>query len=144
MRQRPPVSTRTDTLFPYTTLFRSGEAAAAQQVVQRLDAVLHVHDRVDQVGVAQGVDRHLRVVGAVFGQQDGADRAHVVVPLLLAGSRVAGRVKWKVAPLPGSDSAQTRPSWRVMTRLTLARRSEEGRVGKECVSTCRSRWSPNL
>src|SRR3546814_14419482 len=23
------------------------------------------------------------------------------------------------------------------------RRSEESRVGKECVSTCRSRWSPN-
>src|SRR3546814_18694606 len=23
------------------------------------------------------------------------------------------------------------------------RRSEERRVGKECVSTCRSRWSPN-
>src|SRR3546814_19643803 len=23
------------------------------------------------------------------------------------------------------------------------RRSEEGRVGKECVSTCRSRWSTN-
>src|SRR3546814_19036781 len=25
---------------------------------------------------------------------------------------------------------------------TLAPRSEERRVGKECVSTCRSRWSP--
>src|SRR3546814_18459225 len=25
----------------------------------------------------------------------------------------------------------------------LASRSEERRVGKECVSTCRSRWSPN-
>src|SRR3546814_16596337 len=25
-----------------------------------------------------------------------------------------------------------------------APRSEERRVGKECVSTCRSRWSPNL
>src|SRR3546814_2130292 len=25
---------------------------------------------------------------------------------------------------------------------TQARRSEERRVGKECVSTCRSRWSP--
>ena len=24
----------------------------------------------------------------------------------------------------------------------LASRSEERRVGKECVSTCRSRWSP--
>src|SRR3546814_15557475 len=26
--------------------------------------------------------------------------------------------------------------------LSLLRRSEERRVGKECVSTCRSRWSP--
>src|SRR3546814_12740371 len=26
----------------------------------------------------------------------------------------------------------------------LIRRSEERRVGQECVSTCRSRWSPNL
>src|SRR3546814_1284491 len=27
-------------------------------------------------------------------------------------------------------------------RLRRERRSEERRVGKECVSTCRSRWSP--
>src|SRR3546814_1257863 len=26
--------------------------------------------------------------------------------------------------------------------ITAAQRSEERRVGKECVSTCRSRWSP--
>src|SRR3546814_11354014 len=26
---------------------------------------------------------------------------------------------------------------------SLAERSEERRVGKECVSTCRSRWSPS-
>src|SRR3546814_4623694 len=26
--------------------------------------------------------------------------------------------------------------------LVIIRRSEERRVGKECVSTCRSRWSP--
>src|SRR3546814_4538339 len=30
-----------------------------------------------------------------------------------------------------------RPAWREATV-----RSEERRVGKECVSTCRSRWSP--
>src|SRR3546814_3157607 len=29
MIRRPPRSTRTDTLFPYTTLFRSGHAAGA-------------------------------------------------------------------------------------------------------------------
>src|SRR3546814_15900422 len=27
-------------------------------------------------------------------------------------------------------------------RVLLGQRSEERRVGKECVSTCRSRWSP--
>src|SRR3546814_1365086 len=31
MRRRPPVSTRTDTLFPYTTLFRSEQAAGQQK-----------------------------------------------------------------------------------------------------------------
>src|SRR3546814_15680689 len=66
--RRPPRSTRTDTLFPYTTLFRSS-------------------------------DRHL-------------GRHH-----RLCGCRLCG---------------DGRP----------ADRSEERRVGKECVSTCRSRWSP--
>src|SRR3546814_14795517 len=32
-----------------------------------------------------------------------------------------------------------RPLWLVMQRWLM--RSEERRVGKECVSTCRSRWS---
>src|SRR3546814_15583695 len=31
----------------------------------------------------------------------------------------------------------------VKSFLYLAGRSEERRVGKECVSTCRSRWSPD-
>ena len=30
----------------------------------------------------------------------------------------------------------------MMSQLTGHGRSEERRVGKECVSTCRSRWSP--
>src|SRR3546814_6507253 len=30
------------------------------------------------------------------------------------------------------------PKW----RHSISGRSEESRVGKECVSTCRSRWSP--
>src|SRR3546814_11148480 len=37
MIRRPPRSTRTDTLFPYTTLFRSREYAVASRVVQRHD-----------------------------------------------------------------------------------------------------------
>src|SRR3546814_5760359 len=33
-------------------------------------------------------------------------------------------------------------SIRVIAQRFCRRRSEERRVGKECVSTCRSRWSP--
>src|SRR3546814_2352279 len=35
-----------------------------------------------------------------------------------------------------------RPAHSFVT-LVRKKRSEERRVGKECVSTCRSRWSPN-
>src|SRR3546814_10939427 len=37
MIRRPPRSTRTDTLFPYTTLFRSGDAGKRQGQPRRLD-----------------------------------------------------------------------------------------------------------
>src|SRR3546814_10618920 len=38
MIRRPPRSTRTDTLFPYTTLFRSGHGKAQQLLHQAQDA----------------------------------------------------------------------------------------------------------
>src|SRR3546814_12518106 len=38
MRPPPPRSTRTDTLFPYTTLFRSGKAAGKPGIGQHDDA----------------------------------------------------------------------------------------------------------
>src|SRR3546814_8215733 len=45
-----------------------------------------------------------------------------------------------MAGLPGIEPSFTQPiEMRVSEVLT---RSEERRVGKECVSTCRSRWSP--
>src|SRR3546814_10294069 len=34
MKRRPPKATRTDTLFPYTTLFRSASAAPAKAPVE--------------------------------------------------------------------------------------------------------------
>src|SRR3546814_2110285 len=43
MLRRPPSSTRTDTLFPYTTLFRSGGGEVhAGQAVARGQGALHV------------------------------------------------------------------------------------------------------
>src|SRR3546814_2086476 len=45
---------------------------------------------------------------------------------------------------PGSSQIEIErgPSARVMPCWRSQSRSEERRVGKECVSTCRSRWSP--
>src|SRR3546814_15929774 len=39
MRRRPPRSTRTDTLFPYTTLFRSMVGKHPRQVGQRMEGM---------------------------------------------------------------------------------------------------------
>src|SRR3546814_2830658 len=39
-------------------------------------------------------------------------------------------------------NAATRRRERYFARGSMPMRSEERRVGKECVSTCRSRWSP--
>src|SRR3546814_6540114 len=43
---------------------------------------------------------------------------------------------------PRSRPLSRRASPCLMPRVSYGRRSEERRVGKECVSTCRSRWSP--
>src|SRR3546814_9044830 len=40
MIRRPPSSTRTDTLFPYTTLFRSDRAGRCKPAARRLDGRL--------------------------------------------------------------------------------------------------------
>src|SRR3546814_15830391 len=70
MIRRPPRSTRTDTLVPYTTLFRSleplfefGFLAARREHRARIDAFdLLVHDRAEQfvLGSEACVQRRLR------------------------------------------------------------------------------------
>src|SRR3546814_1862390 len=51
-------------------------------------------------------------------------------------------------PVPGPNPAVARdslirvPSSEAALVVKVRPRSEERRVGKECVSTCRSRWSP--
>src|SRR3546814_14473958 len=66
MIRRPPRSTRTDTLFPYTTLFRSGQQALAELghllAVLQHDGVLA--DQVDAAAVAVQVDADARPVEA--------------------------------------------------------------------------------
>src|SRR3546814_20413817 len=112
MIRRPPRSTRTDTLFPYTTLFRS--------VTQRAGA--------------EGRDlarapRRCRRRGA-----DGPRRARTGVP----SEHGAGEAQ----RLRGADGGGEDAFAGTDQPCVDVGRSEERRVGKECVSTCRYRWSP--
>src|SRR3546814_10290390 len=64
MIRRPPRSTRTDTLFPYTTLFRSRHPKAAKQAVAVLEVELALEAHVGgAVREGVGVDRLLRGSG---------------------------------------------------------------------------------
>src|SRR3546814_7156430 len=42
-----------------------------------------------------------------------------------------------------ASTSPTESTIRLYSSPSCSARSEERRVGKECVSTCRSRWSPN-
>src|SRR3546814_13011379 len=102
MIRRPPRSTRTDTLFPYTTLFRSPDD--------------------------DWMNRFMR-----FAEDASSERLHELFARILAGEVVR----------PGSFGAATLRAVSELDQSIANDRSEERRVGKECVSTCRSRWSPD-
>src|SRR3546814_985052 len=61
----------------------------------------------------------------------------------LEGARVAGGGAGEQQDrVAGRDRAALEGALLVGEAALVLRRSEERRVGKECVSTCRSRWSP--
>src|SRR3546814_4843028 len=69
MIRRPPRSTRTDTLFPYTTLFRSARHAADVSETEVAE------DGGRQDDVAGGVPEHVPLAGhGRIDQQDAGDR----------------------------------------------------------------------
>src|SRR3546814_16333761 len=115
MIRRPPRSTRTDTLFPYTTLFRSlHHLTVHRQALAGPDA--HevsfgdlADDNLDLASVAQDVG------GLRLQVEQALDRL--------------GRAGLHDARQPLGEEV-----------IGGDHRSEERRVGKECVSTCRYRW----
>src|SRR3546814_17166620 len=109
MRRLPPRSTRTDTLFPYPTLFRStGEGAR----------------RADEGARAQ------RSAPLIL-RSDFFEALASLAPSSVAPRHLLPQAGEGLLPTDQAASATGSPI-----------RSEERRVGKECVSTCRSRWSP--
>src|SRR3546814_11934784 len=107
---RPPRSTRTDTLFPYTTLFRSDSKQFNQEfrIQSSFDGPFNFS------------------LGANYTRFKTVNEYYVMFNALTA-------IAWSppFSPVPFTAGASWDPG-----------RSEERRVGKECVSTCRSRWSP--
>src|SRR3546814_18491880 len=116
MIRRPPRSTRTDTLFPYTTLFRSAEAAHLR--IHLADARQDQHRRLH----ARDAELLEHVVAVHVGQVEIEQDDVVIVEL--------AEIEAFFTQIGGVDVEP------------LGRGSAERRVGNECVSTCRSRWSP--
>src|SRR3546814_15870527 len=126
MIRRPPRSTRTDTLFPYTTLFRSTLAAtwfhppASRQIGQP----------VPEIGTEAA-----RLTGAVLEARSEGRKAPPLGGFAPAGSRpAAAPERFAILPpgIPHDEPA-------LPARSLL--RSEERRVGQACVGTVRSRRS---
>src|SRR3546814_13997162 len=73
MRRRPPISTRTDTLFPYTTLFRS-DRALRSYLYEAATVLLYRTKRRSQ----------LKDWGEQLARRVGSKKAHVAVARKLA------------------------------------------------------------
>src|SRR3546814_14733790 len=130
MIRRPPRSTRTDTLFPYTTLFRSDvESGVLLGEILRLE-VIELVVRVDaDLGQLTGqvvlVPLALEHAALDLARTHGSglyDHLRVEPARLLDG---------RVELVQGGDPADPEAGSRA--------RSEERRVGKECVHKGRSR-----
>src|SRR3546814_12912373 len=122
MIRRPPRSTRTDTLFPYTTLFRSEIAAMLAQEGSLLGLVAR----------CAGGERRLAPIDVSGAPSDEL-------------SRTVGQIADPERPIETPDFFGDMFGGRRARQpvSSVAKRSEERRVGTECVSPCRSGWSPS-
>src|SRR3546814_15344034 len=127
MRRRPPRSTRTDTLFPYTTLFRSHHrvatdaGAAVTAVGIDLQSGLEIA-RIHRLACEPGID------GQRVADLGGVAQTHP------DGRGEHGRIDITGRAAAHGDVAAIGQNRSV--------RPEERRVGKGGVSPCRSRWAP--
>src|SRR3546814_18922224 len=125
MLRRPPRSTRTDTRFPYTTLFRSDCACGAVGVKRQLEMLERTeHVTVEACGYGN------EAAGMVDRHRTGFDSLCPAISGGLAPDEgqkgAAGRFRRYLDSLPDAE------------RLPL-RRSDEDAGGEECVSTCHAR-----
>src|SRR3546814_914050 len=92
-------------------------------------------DALEQL-VNEAPDRRLARVNALaFAAREGLDEEQAIAGFLHASRLGLFELSWNVL-CPGCGGVLD-----ANTSLKTVQRSEERRVGKECVSKCRSRWS---
>src|SRR3546814_15427952 len=121
MIRRPPRSTRTDTLFPYTTLFRplrhNGRMKKGVIYWNAFDFVVD--------NFARG---SAKTDFAILAQYH-AGKSSILSP-------------WLTLRLGNPSTEGKKASFSIARGARTGKRSEDRLVGKECVITCRSRWVP--
>src|SRR3546814_11478138 len=140
---RPPRSTRTDTLFPYTTLFRSlisGHCVPRDRHWLRALCQPIIDGLVDysygkQIGGPESRYSECRIFAKYFPDQSSLPQEGFFCNN--ANSAIA-RSAW--AQYRFDEEVTGLEDMELAQRLY---RSEERRVGKECGSTCRTRWLPD-
>src|SRR3546814_19362344 len=128
MIPRPPRSTRTDTLFPYPTLFRSQSPGLSLWSHFPLQRRWRRHSHGTSSVECRSLRRSRRRRAA--GTDAKLERSEKIVYRLVLVDASEHR------ELPGFAREQ------MVFIDTQASRSEERRVGKEWVRQCRSLWSP--
>src|SRR3546814_11552215 len=111
MIRRPPRSTRTDTLVPYTTLFRSRHSAHRPSLYESTNALLAPYS--DMYGDGWNAAIEATLISPPCWHAS------------MAGTKACVR----------STSAQQ------FNAIMHLARSEDRLVGKQCSSKCRARWS---
>src|SRR3546814_21176713 len=115
--RRPPRATRTDTLFPYTTLFRAKRVVKAFLAAE--DKNFYEHPGVDFVSLLSAVVINVRNYGTGRRPVGASTITQQVAKNFLLTNEVS-----------------------IDRKAKEAIRTEERREGKESGSTVRSRWSP--
>src|SRR3546814_13746652 len=150
MIRRPPRSTRTDTLCPYTTLFRSLLLRCEGPV---LPLLAHPSPRGSERPASPSPPAQA-TVNALPGSASLAFHAHVSVdavwvlehvPLVALACGVEQPADVRLAPvgrhLNRLHLGPPSHPWLALSTEQGTKTSEARRVGHECVSTCRSRRS---
>src|SRR3546814_7708396 len=160
MIRRPPRSTRTDTLFPYTTPFRSEHHPAVEERQPRNEKTRKTGHRnleapsMDRPGSPRRQARQNRhrlperssrtIDGRPAEVENRGAPVNITAGRVRSPSAGSGPISPSVRHLEPGERSMSEGLYPSATREQAhKRRSEERRVGKECVSTCRSRWATN-